>query len=113
MKDYTVDEKQTETETQSETTSEQITTGTLPDVQVTKYGDANLDNVVNIADAVLVMQVATNPDKYAVGKSSVSIKPVGEANADVDGKKGLTNSDALLIQQHKLGLITSFPVESK
>ena len=113
MKDYTVDEKQTETETQSETTSEQITTGTLPDVQVTKYGDANLDNVVNIADAVLVMQVATNPDKYAVGKSSVSIKPVGEANADVDGKKGLTNSDALLIQQHKLGLITRFPVESK
>ena len=30
-----------------------------------------------------------------------------------DGKKGLTNSDALLIQQHKLGLITRFPVESK
>ncbi len=52
------------------------------------------------------MQVATNPDKYAVGKSSLSIKPEGQANADVDGKKGLTNSDALLIQQYKLGLYT-------
>jgi len=76
------------------------------EVKMTKWGDANLDKQVNIADAVLVMQVATNPDKYAVGKSSLSIKPEGQANADVDGKKGLTNSDALLIQQYKLGLYT-------
>ncbi|MCR4861312.1 MAG: carbohydrate-binding domain-containing protein [Ruminococcus sp.] len=75
------------------------------------YGDANCDGSVNIADAVLVMQVATNPDKYAQGKSEVSISAAGETNADVDGKKGLTNSDALLIQQHKLGLIDKFPVE--
>ncbi len=68
-------------------------------------GDANLDSNVNIADAVLVMQVATNPDKYAQGKSDVSITAQGEINADVDGKAGLTNSDALLIQQFKLGLI--------
>ncbi len=45
------------------------------EVKMTKWGDANLDKQVNIADAVLVMQVATNPDKYAVGKSSLSIKP--------------------------------------
>ena len=77
----------------------------------TLYGDANCDKQVNIADAVLVMQVATNPDKYAQGKSEVSIKPQGEINADVDGKKGLSNADALLIQKHKLGLIKSFPVE--
>lgn len=73
-----------------------------------KKGDANLDGQVNIADAVLVMQVATNPDKYAQGKSELSIKPQGELNADVDGKKGLTNEDALLIQQFKLGLIDKF-----
>ena len=73
-----------------------------------KKGDANCDGQVNIADAVLVMQVATNPDKYAQGKSELSIKPQGEINADVDGKKGLTNEDALLIQKFKLGLITSF-----
>ena len=74
----------------------------------TLKGDANLDKQVNIADAVLVMQVATNPDKYAQGRSELSITAQGETNADVDGKKGLTNSDALLIQKFKLGLIESF-----
>lgn len=71
-------------------------------------GDANLDSNVNIADAVLVMQVATNPDKYAQGKSEFSISAQGEINADVDGKAGLTNSDALLIQKFKLWLIQRF-----
>jgi hypothetical protein len=71
-------------------------------------GDANLDGQLNIADAVLVMQVATNPDKYAQGKSGFSITAQGEINADVDGKAGLTNEDALLIQKYKLGLIDKF-----
>lgn len=71
-------------------------------------GDANCDGKVNIADAVLVMQVATNPDKYAQGKSEFSISAQGEINADVDGKAGLTNEDALLIQKFKLGLIDKF-----
>ena len=71
----------------------------------TLRGDANLDNQVNIADAVLVTQVATNPDQYAQGKSDASITTQGEINADVDGKKGLTNSDAILIQEYKLGII--------
>lgn len=73
----------------------------------TLKGDANLDNNVNIADAVLVMQAATNPDKYAVGKTEYSITLQGEVNADVDGKAGLTNKDALLIQKFKLGLIST------
>ena len=73
-----------------------------------KKGDANCDGQVNIADAVLVMQVATNPDKYAQGKSEFSITAQGEINADVDGKSRLTNEDALLIQQFKLGLIDKF-----
>jgi hypothetical protein len=77
----------------------------ISDSQSDIRGDANLDGTVNIADAVLVMQVATNPDKYAQGKSVVSIKLQGEINADVDNKKGLSNSDALLIQKFKLGLI--------
>jgi hypothetical protein len=68
-------------------------------------GDANIDGNVNIADAVLVIQVATNPDKYAQGKSEFSITAQGEKNADVDGKAGLSNEDALLIQKFKLGLI--------
>ncbi len=74
----------------------------------TMKGDANLDNNVNIADAVLVMQAATNPDKYARGKTEYSITLQGEVNADVDGSAGLTNRDALLIQKFKLGLISKF-----
>ena len=79
----------------------------LPGYSILK-GDANIDGYANIADAVLVMQVATNPDKYAQGKSELSISAQGEKNADVDGKAGLTNEDALLIQQFKLGLINKF-----
>ena len=79
----------------------------LPGYSILK-GDANIDGYANIADAVLVMQVATNPDKYAQGKSEFSISAQGEINADVDGKAGLTNEDALLIQKYKLGLIDKF-----
>jgi hypothetical protein len=97
-------------ETQSETVSQEGPTGDTS-LKPTCLGDANLDKNVNIADAVLVMQVATNPDKYAKGKTSLSITEQGEINADVDGKKGLSNNDALLIQKFKLGLIDKFPVE--
>ena len=110
------------TTTQSETTSSTVTTTTTTsdettatttgtedpsELKVTVKGDANLDNNVNIADAVLVMQVSTNPDKYGQGKSSFSITAQGEVNADVDSKKGLSNADALLIQKFKLGLVKS------
>ena len=74
-------------------------------------GDANCDGSVNIADAVYVMQVTTNPDIYAQDKSDLSISAQGEFNADVDGIAGLTNEDALFIQKYKLGLISNSPVE--
>ncbi len=77
----------------------------------TLLGDANVDDQVNIADAVLVMQVATNPDKYAQGRTKNSISALGELNGDVDGVKGLSNADALLIQKYKLDKIKKFPVE--
>ncbi len=54
------------------------------------------------------MQVATNPDKYDIGKSSKSITAIGWANGDVNESGSLTNQDALLIQKFKLGLIKSF-----
>ena len=97
------------TEPSSETVSESSSTASEVDPDA-KYGDANCDGQINIADAVLVMQVATNPDKYAQGKSEVSITARGEKNADVDGKAGLTNADALLIQKFKLGLVEKLPV---
>lgn len=112
-------EGQTSTTTTTSATQKATTTTTTTTTQpsssskVTKYGDANCDTVVNIADAVLAMQVATNPDKYAAGKTSSSITEVGEANADVDGTGSITNNDALLIQKFKLGLISEFPAESQ
>ena len=98
------------TKPESEPTT--IKPGTTISTDDTNYGDANCDAQVNIADAVLVMQVATNPDKYAQGKSKLSITARGEKNADVDGKKGLSNSDALLIQKYKLGLVKKLPAKS-
>ena len=68
------------------------------------YGDANCDDQVNMADAVYVMQCVTNPDKY-------QFEGNGERNADVDGTPGITNKDALCIQQLKLSIISQFPVE--
>ncbi len=65
----------------------------------TLRGDANCDNQVNMADAVFVMQSVSNPDKYKLSEK-------GEKNADVDGLEGITNKDALKIQQYKLNLIT-------
>lgn len=63
-------------------------------------GDANCDNEVNLADAVLIMQNQANPSKYLISEQ-------GQLNGDVDQTgNGLTNKDALKIQQYTLGLIT-------
>ena len=94
-----------ESESQSQTETESVSHGTGDLL----YGDANLDNNVNIADAVLVMQVATNPDKYEVGKSELSITKLGKQQADVNKDGGVNNKDALLIQKYKLGLIDVLP----
>lgn len=71
-----------------------------PDID---YGDANCDDSVNLADAVLIMQYNANPSKY-------TIKEQGMINADVIGFDGVTNKDALTIQQYMLGLIQELPV---
>ena len=70
------------------------------------FGDANCDTQINLADAVLIMQALSNPDKYKLNAE-------GEKNADVDGSGDITNKDALLIQQFKLELIKDFPVNIK
>ncbi|MBO5384336.1 MAG: beta-mannosidase [Ruminococcus sp.] len=67
------------------------------------YGDANCDDEINMADAVLIMQSLANPDKYVISEQ-------GQIYADVSGNKdGITNKDALAIQKYKLGLIASLP----
>ena len=97
----------TSTTTTTRTTTSTTSTTTSGSVSgVTLAGDANCDNQVNMADAVYVMQVIANPDKYGEGKPD-GITPQGAKNADVDGEPGLTNKDALKIQQYKLGIIAS------
>lgn len=59
-------------------------------------GDANCDNDMNMADAVLIMQSLANPDKY-------NITTQGKFNADTNGD-GVTNADALAIQKKLLKL---------
>ena len=66
-------------------------------------GDSNCDGEVNMADAVLIMQAVTNPDKYGIGLVD-GINLLGATNCDVDGG-GITLSDAMTIQKFKLGLI--------
>ena len=63
-------------------------------------GDSNVDGTVNLAEAVLIMQNKANPGKYTISEQ-------GTVNGDVDEPgSGLTNKDALKIQQYLLGLVT-------
>ncbi|MBR4627903.1 MAG: hypothetical protein IKO47_09450 [Ruminococcus sp.] len=53
------------------------------------------------------MQTIGNPDKY-------SLTSLGEKNADVDEVgNGVTNKNALAIQQYKLGLVDILPVQNR
>ncbi|MDE6781781.1 MAG: glycoside hydrolase family 9 protein [Ruminococcus sp.] len=57
-----------------------------------KYGDANEDGKVSLADAVLIMQALSNPDEYKLSETA-------QKNADVvDVGDGVSPKDALAIQ---------------
>lgn len=97
--------------TTSETTTTAASSTTVTTTSVTSTeapkqetaGDANGDGIIDMADAVLIMQSLANPDKYAIAVENVS-------NADVSGKgNGITTSDALAIQKYLLGLIKALP----
>ncbi|MBQ9898417.1 MAG: cellulase family glycosylhydrolase [Ruminococcus sp.] len=66
-------------------------------------GDANEDGDVNMADAVAIMRSQADPDEF-------SLTAQGKANADVVGNDGVTNADALTIQQYEAGIVTKLPV---
>ena len=69
-----------------------------------KYGDANCDGKVDLADVVLVKSYLLNSAKY-------SISATGLANADVEKTgNGLNANDAIAIQQYSLKLIDELPV---
>lgn len=60
-------------------------------------GDANCDGKVTVADAVAVLQYIANKEKYPLSSK-------GLTNADADGVKGITGSDATAIQKIDAGI---------
>ncbi len=99
----------TSTTTTNVTTTTTTSSGSSDTPAVSMWGDANCDNIVDLADAILVMQSLANPNKYGVGGSAA--KPItkqGQANSDVDvSTKGLTGDDAVRIQMYLLKKISS------
>lgn len=97
--------------TTTTTTATTSATATSPDGDYLA-GDANCDKVVDISDAVLIMQSLANPNKYGdKGDSENRITAQGKINADCEGGgNGVTNGDALAIQSYLLGLC-ELPVE--
>ena len=79
------------------------------------YGDANCDGIIDLADAVLIMQALANPNKYGIsGTDERRITDRGLANADCcNAGDGVTTNDALAIQLYKLNVIKSLPGEIK
>lgn len=77
----------------------------------TVYGDTNCDGTVDLADAILIMQALSNPDRFGVdGTEELHLTAQGRINADCSGGgDGMTSNDALAIQNYLLGKITSLP----
>jgi glycosyl hydrolase family 9 len=100
----------TTTTTTTTVTSTTTTTSPNPPVGV-KSGDANCDNIIDISDAVLIMQALANPDKYGVyGSDPTHITDQGMKNGDCcNPGDGLTNQDALAIQKFRLKLVQTLP----
>lgn len=98
------------TTTTSSTSSTTKTTPVSSDDTPILYGDANCDEKVNMADAVLIMQSILNGDEFGIGKPD-GITEKGSKNADCyNPGSGLTNSDALAIQELTLDIIKKLPV---
>ena len=104
----------TTTTTKKTTTSTSTTTKTTTEPKqdfppVKLYGDTNCDNNVNMADAVLIMQYVANGDEYGLNKPD-GVTPQGYSNGDcLNPGDGLTNGDALIIQEYTLDLVPFLP----
>ena len=107
----TTETTSTSTSTSSSATSTSTTSDGKATDSVTKWGDANCDGGVDMADAVIILQALANPNKYGVnGTDEKHITELGILNGDVyeNGTK-LTNNDALSIQKYCLKLIKELP----
>ena len=103
-----------ETSLTSVTESYTTTSSTTSDITVQiKYGDANCDEQIDIADAVLIMQSLANPSRYGInGDNEKHITDTGLKNADCyNVGDGVTNNDAVEIQKFCLHLIDKLPMK--
>lgn len=77
------------------------------------YGDVNRDGSIELADAILIMQALSNPNKYGLtGTAKGHLTEEGRKYADVSGKfDGMTVNDALAIQMYLLHKIDSLPTK--
>lgn len=92
-------------------TAESSGTTEPPTDKTPAYGDANCDGTVDIADAVLIMQALSNPNRFGLnGSDENHITDEGWANADCSGGgDGVTTSDALAIQNYLVGVTEELP----
>ena len=96
---HTEPETEAPTEPETETPNEPETKApTEEPTAAPLYGDANGDSVVNVADAVAVLQFTANRSKYP-------LTDYQQLCADIDGAPGLTGSDAIIIQKVDAGLV--------
>jgi hypothetical protein len=81
--------------------------GTDDDLSVTLWGDADVNGVVEIADAVAVMSYVCSPSKYPITDQ-------GKLNADVYNNGDLLSSeDALSIQKYLANVLSELPESYK
>ena len=74
------------------------------DVKPEKYGDANCDGEVDVADVVLLKC-------YLINGVAYGITPKGLANADVQGgSNGINVQDVVAIQKYALKMIDNLPI---
>ncbi len=101
----------TSTASTTESTTTSTSTTEKKDDKVV-YGDANCDGIVNLSDAVLIMQNIANPGKFGPNGSDANhLTEQGQKNADCcNPGDGVTNKDALAIQKLLLELVQTLPV---
>lgn len=71
---------------------------------VNMCGDANCDGIVDVGDAVRILQSIGNPDAY-------KLDPQGAINADADGSPGITGYDAVAVLMLEAKLVDKLPLQ--
>ncbi len=83
-----------------------VAADTQPDAEI-KYGDANLDGDISLADALAVLQFIANEDKYPLSAQA-------QKNADCfNPGDGITGNDSVAIQMYDTKKISSLPYIEK